>query len=258
MKSKAPSFVARTAVSIVPCPLIMITGSARPAPARSSSSTRRRRGPGIAMSSSTRSGRPLARSRASAASPSRAAAVVEALVGEDPGERAPDARPRRRRSGSGSTSAPGALRRDGAAIGVVPRDRQLDDEARAARLGSRARGRSRGGRRRCATRSRGRARCRGPWSRSTARRCGGGPRRDADAVVGDLDPHASGAARRARVRSATRPRGSAACSSRRLTAATALSSRLVSSAAHLLAVEVDGRQRRGRGRSRSATSSVPA
>ena len=72
-KSKAPSWVARTAVSMVPWPLIITTGrlgQVRCISSRISTPSR----PGIAMSSSTRSGGFSPRSSARAASPSGASA----------------------------------------------------------------------------------------------------------------------------------------------------------------------------------------
>ncbi len=119
MKSKAPSCVARTAVSIVPCPLIITTGSVGPAP-RISSSTAMPSRPGIAMSSSTRSG---ARSR-----------TARERLRRRP-RRARSRSPRRRGCPPASGGCSPRRRRSGcaAALPQALPHRQLDDEARAAR-----------------------------------------------------------------------------------------------------------------------------
>ena len=199
--------------------------------------------PGIAMSSSTRSG---GCSRASDGE--RRVAVVGDARSRSPRRRGcPPASagccPRRRRSGCGSASSTSLAR-----IGARG---QLDDEARAARRVAPARGRSRGGRRRCARRSRARGRCRAPWSRSTARRCAGGPRAGCRRRRRRPRGARSGAARRSALRTTTRP-------PRRRSAALHRGDRVVDQvgerAPDLLAVDVDRAAGSGSSSASKATS----
>ena len=159
--------------------------AARASAARSSSSTSTPSRPGMAMSSSTRSGEPSRGDRRAApSSPSRAARGVVALVGQHARERAADALLVVDDQDRGSRAPIAASpRRGSSTMKRVPRGRFVVHADVAAVVGDDARHDREA-----------RARCRGPWSRSRARRCGGGPRRDPDAVVRDLEPHASAAA----------------------------------------------------------------